>query len=582
MKNQKTTYPTLAGALDAEYRTDDLRKMAALICSTKPTRKRERIEAIINTLFKDLKQIFEQLSPIAQHAVSETVHTWRGIFEGRMFEAKYSDSPWHQEEKSYSRSLQLLDLFLVKGSIPMDLYEKLREVVPKPIEDDFHYIDDLSQDDYFVEELVTVRETSRAALANLSMLLNLIDDKKIRVSAKTGRGTAATVRNINEMLYEGDWYDDEEIGPIQSFAWPLLLQGGKLARGDGSFLKLTPAGRKALKKDLAGGIKLVWQKWEKTKILDEFSRVTAIKGQKAHRGRTMTTPVRRRPMIHNLLEDLQPGRWIDLDELNRVMQSNSLYSFDMVNYAWKLYLLDQHYGHLDYYDTWPLLQFRYLLVYMFEYCATLGLVDVAYTDPRGARTDYHECWGADDLAFLSHCDGLQYIRVNDLGAFVLGYTDTYEVKNDNSEVFEFEGTDLLLIKGTSLPPGQTLYLEKIGERKNGDRWSLSIASLLGAMKVGESLAEIRKMLESISSAGFSTEMEQLFQDVEQRSTAFVEVGKASLIKCGTEFRKQVLTHNKLSGLCLPAGENYLAVLPGKEKLFARAIESAGFIIGRKK
>ncbi|HID72594.1 TPA: UDP-glucose/GDP-mannose dehydrogenase family protein [Candidatus Micrarchaeota archaeon] len=283
----------------------------------------------------------------------------------------------------------------------------------------------------------------------------------------------------------------------------------------------------------------------------------------------MTTPVRRRPMIHNLLEDLQPGRWIDLDELNRVMQSNSLYSFDMVNYSWKLYLLDQHYGHLDYHDTWPLLQFRYLLVYLLEYCATLGLVDVAYRDPGGARSDYHECWGTDDLTFLSHCDGLQYIRVNDLGAFVLGYTDSYEVKNDNSEVLEFEGTDLLLIKGTSLPPGQTLYLEKIGERKNGDRWSLSITSLLGAMKGGESLAEIRKMLESISSAGFSTEMEQLFQDVEQRSTAFVDVGKATLIKCDTEFRKQVLTHKKLSGLCLPAGENYLAVLPGKEKLFAK-------------
>jgi hypothetical protein len=48
------------------------------------------------------------------------------------------------------------------------------------------------------------------------------------------------------------------------------LQGGGLAKADGWFLQLTPAGRKTLKKDFPGGIKTAWQRWEKTKIIDEF------------------------------------------------------------------------------------------------------------------------------------------------------------------------------------------------------------------------------------------------------------------------------------------------------------------------
>ncbi|MEA3548967.1 MAG: hypothetical protein U9R66_15075, partial [Thermodesulfobacteriota bacterium] len=542
MAKHKMIYPTLAMALDAEYRTDDLKKLAGFICPKVPTRKADRIEAIVSTIFDDPKKVFDQLSPLGQNAVSETVHTWGGIFERRMFAAMYSASPWPRSENIYGVTWDLLHLFLINGHIPMDLLEKLKSIVPKPPDDEIDYIDDITEDDYFDEDCI-VRETSRAALANLATLLNLVADKKIRVSAKTGRATAATVRKLDDLLYDGDWYDDDEIGPMQSFAWPLLLQGGGLAKVDGSFLKLTPAGRKALKNDIAGGIKTAWKKWEKTKIIDEFSRVTAIKGQKSNRGRTMTSLVKRRPMINMLLEDLQPGRWIDLDELARVMQTTSLYSFDMVNYGWKLYFLDQHYGHLDYHDTWPLLQFRYLLVYLFEYCATLGIVDVVYKDPQGARSsDYSSCWGTDELSFLSHCDGLQYVRVNDLGAFALGRTDEFEVKNDNIDLFAFEGSDLLFIGDGTIPPGQALYLEKIAERKEVDRWRLSASSLLAAIYGGESLAEIKMMLGDASADSFSKEVEQLFKDVEQRSTAFVDVGKTTLIECGSEFRKQALTH----------------------------------------
>jgi hypothetical protein len=47
------------------------------------------------------------------------------------------------------------------------------------------------------------------------------------------------------------------------------------------------------------------------------------------------------------------------------------------------------------------------------------VIDVAYTDPRGAREDYLGLWGADQYPCLSRYDGLVAVRVNDLGAAIL-------------------------------------------------------------------------------------------------------------------------------------------------------------------
>ncbi|EKD40524.1 MAG: hypothetical protein ACD_75C00023G0001, partial [uncultured bacterium] len=293
MANNMRTYSSLAEALDDLYRTDELKHLTALVCSAVPGKKTERIETIVAAFAKNPQAIFAQLSPTAQHAVAETVHTWDGAFDNRMFHAKYSASPWAKAKDGKSRLesyRDLLSLFIFAGRIPDDLLMSLRNIVPVPTADTINYAEAGPDDE------CTVRETSRAALANAAMVLALATDKKIRVSAKTGRGTAATVKMIGEMLCEGDWYDAAEIGPMQSFAWPLLLQGGGLVKTDGSSLELNQAGLKALKKDLAGGIKAIWNKWEKNTLIDEFSRVTAIKGQQSSGGRTMTSPAKRRPM----------------------------------------------------------------------------------------------------------------------------------------------------------------------------------------------------------------------------------------------------------------------------------------------
>ena len=54
---------------------------------------------------------------------------------------------------------------------------------------------------------------------------------------------------------------------------------------------------------------------------------------------------------------------------------------------------------------------------LFEYAGTLGLIDLDYIHPGGARDDYRGNWGGDFLDALSRYDGLQSIRLNPLGAY---------------------------------------------------------------------------------------------------------------------------------------------------------------------
>ena len=139
MSGNVLLYETLAEALDLEYRTAELKELAALICSQVPTRKPERIDAIVKTMFSDLKKIFGQLPAIAQKAVSEAVHTWGGFYDSQMFESKYLTSPWSQTEGRAWSNSGLIYLFLIRGQIPKDLLGKLIDIAPLPQEDQIKY-----------------------------------------------------------------------------------------------------------------------------------------------------------------------------------------------------------------------------------------------------------------------------------------------------------------------------------------------------------------------------------------------------------------------------------------------------------
>ena len=277
---------------------------------------------------------------------------------------------------------------------------------------------------------VLVRCTAPDALSNLVAVLELTADRQMRCSAATRRPLTATVRLVEDVLVAGDYYDGAAASegahhdggePIAAFAWPMLLQAGGLARLAGTGLELTPRGEAVLARPSYQALSELWGRWLKSVSHDELSRIEAIRGQR--KPGTLTTAGRRRAAVAEGLAAVEPGIWIDVDTLFAIVRAQPapLAVARSPLAQWRLYLVDSHYGSLGPVGAtaWNALEGRYALCVLFESAATLGVIDVAYTGPRGARDDYRELWGADRYDCLSRYDGLAAVRVNDLGAAIL-------------------------------------------------------------------------------------------------------------------------------------------------------------------
>ncbi len=291
---------------------------------------------------------------------------------------------------------------------------------------------------------VRVRCTAPDALSNLIAVLELTADGQMRCSAATRRPLTVTVRLVEDALVAGDYYDGADLDgadldgadldgarrdgahrdggePIAAFAWPMLLQAGGLARLAGTGLELTPRGEEVLVRPSYQALGDLWGRWLKSVSHDELSRVEAIRGQR--RPGTLTTAGRRRAAVADGLAAVEPGIWIDVDTLFAILRAQPapLAVARSPLAQWRLYLVDSHYGSLGPAGAtaWNAIEGRYALCVLFEYAATLGVIDVAYTGPRGARADYRELWGADRYDSLSRYDGLAAVRVNDLGAAIV-------------------------------------------------------------------------------------------------------------------------------------------------------------------
>ena len=601
--------PTLAKAL-AALNNSDLTVMVNWLSVPKPqpTRKADMIAAIEGRLSgASLGRLWDDLDEDQQLAVREALHDAEG-FEAARFEAKYGALPSGFGLRGSPDGLPL-HLFLHFGSsyegakpfVPPDLAERLRAFVPAPpeaalaAEDELPEAVDRRQRGYVPEgetpkfdrvELVR-RDMERAAQRDLVAVLRLIDLGRVAVSAKTRRASAASAAAIAGELDGGDFYDlaekreswEQAVGPIKAHAWPLLVQAGKLAELRGSKLALTKKGHAALSAPAAETLRHLWQRWIKSNLLDEFSRVDAIKGQSRGKGRrAMTAVSTRRPVVAEALEQCPLGRWVHFDEFSRFMQAAS-FEFGITRDPWKLYLFDPHYDSLGYdgFHGWEVLQGRYLLCVLFEYAATLGLIDVAYIHPEGARLDFTHLPGSDELAWLSRYDGLQYFRLNALGAYCVGLADTYEpgafLERTSLTVFP----DLRVCAGGALSADERLMLETFAEAEAEGVWRLARDRTLAALESGHDGDGLRAFLAARDEQPLPERVEGFLRNVERGADALKARGTALLIECADEdVAVRIAGDERLAKLCLRAGKKHLVVQTRAEAAFRKAVRDLGF------
>lgn len=153
------------------------------------------------------------------------------------------------------------------------------------------------------------------------------------------------------------------------------------------------------------------------------------------------------------------------------------------------------------------------------------MIDVAYEHPAGARTDYHGQWGTDNLIFLSRYDGLRYFRLTPLGAFVLGITDAYEVRDEKPGVSLTVLPNLQVrIDQGELSPDETLLLESFADQEGAGLWSLNEVRALRSVEKGARINEFRAFLGACDPQPLPETVEGFLAVVQQRGTGRWDIG----------------------------------------------------------
>jgi hypothetical protein len=588
---------TLRAALEERYNGETLRRLARLVGAAGPTRKADLAIAIAGAVLgRDVSSrrtvdLFTRLTDIEKAAVAEALYDENGTFDGARFRAKYGSVPLWSSPTGTREITTLVGLFLLPGKfdrepdepfIPADLATRLRRFVPEPRKEVLGCLDapvavnrDLP---------LTVVDTEQAATQEVFAVLRLLDMGKIQVSAQTHRPSVKGMAAMRELLVGGDFYPSgekkhawaQEIGPIRAFAWPLIVQAAGLASIAGSKLVLTAAGRRALLQPAAETLRHAWKKWVGTSIFDEFSRVDAIKGQSDRK--RLTAAAGRREVIADALARCPVGAWISIAELSRNMQATGN-TFEVVHDPWTLYIGEMQYGSLGYdgSHSWGILQERYITALLFEYAATLGLVDVAYTAPEGARGDFRSMWGTDELAFLSRYDGLSCLRLNALGAFILGAADCHDPATPSTAggVIVLPNLDVRAT-GDRFSPGDEAFLATFCARR-GEGYALDQATALAAIGNGHHVSELTHFLQEACGDVLPDTARVFLEDLERRATMLSVTAHALVIECAEPALASHLGRGTNTGHLCTLTESGTIIVPAEsEAAFSRAMQALGY------
>ncbi|PZV15657.1 MAG: hypothetical protein DCF20_09735, partial [Pseudanabaena sp.] len=328
-------------------------------------------------------------------------------------------------------------------------------------------------------------------------------------------------------------------------------------------------------------LQTLWKRWLKNTTFDEFRRIEEIKGQTGKGARGMTAVAGRREVIATALSECSIGKWTQFTDFSKYMVASG-HLFEVTRDPYELYICELGYGNLGYSGShdWNILQERYMRCLLFEYAATLGLIDVGYVDPGVAWRDFGDLWGTDDLHFLSRYDGLIYFRLTALGAYCLGLTEKYQpTAIANSQTLRVLPNLEIVALGSGLNISDALVLDLYAQRIADQQWRLDLDRLLTAIEDGHQVAELKQVLEQNSSEPLPESAQEFLNMASEKASGLRDLGDARLIECASSHLAASIANDPLTKkYCQLVGSRALVVLATHEGKFRKALRQIGYAL----
>ena len=540
------------------------------------------------------KAFYSKLSTIEQAAIQEVVHSWDRLYGDRMM-AKYDDLPRLRKDwSSYGSQREPISaiacLLSKERVMPKELIDRFATFVPKPKDNTMHGIVSIPEKfETSTDKLdITIHETEQAALADALTILRLCENGQISVSETTGYITTSSAAKVKDMLFAGDFYGnvterkyDVQMGPagIRPFAWSIILRVAKAVKNIKGKLYLSKKGAEFLAKQPQDIIVDLWTDWVWNDEFNEFSRIDVIKGQKSKHA--LNDPEESRNSIEEAIANLPLGKWVSIDDFCRYISASGL-EVEVARNAWALYIgSSPRHGSLGYnHVRWEHIDGRFIYVVLLEYAATLGLIDVALTLPWDSVDDVSELY-CDELSCLSRYDGLKYIRLTNLGAYVLELSKEYtpSVINRGSKFQILPNLELAMLSDKLLGHDRIL-LERLCEQKSDRVWQLSKSKMLNEVERGISMKAIKTTLQGLTTNEQLPEnVEHFLNDICKKSSQLVVKGVYTIVECDDAKTAMLLANDReLKKFTFLVNEKSLMIMQGYEDAFRKNVKKQGLVL----
>jgi len=526
-----------------------------------------------------LRALWERLEPAEKAAVQLALYNGGKLDQAR-YEAVYGELPVKPFSGIFGhrRKPQYLKLFFLSGwELPDEMLQILTEWVEPPPEFEAQTLSGLPAHLRVGKrnlELLAV-ECEQAAWHDLAAVLRQARDGRIKVSENSLLPTSAALKVLQKELALLDYYEVGEgraAETIRPCGLVAAAQSGGLAEADGANLRLSEQGADWLQNPSAEGLRRAFQNWIKSTQLDELRRLGALRGLQSAE---LTRPELRRRAILGALNRFKPGEWIAIDEFFKTIKLQG-HQFG-VEIGGRVNLQVAGFGLLDSaseYTRWQAVNGQYILAVLMEYLASFGAIDLGYVDPKESG---YALGGLETFVTrpLSRYDGLKFIRLTPLGAYLLGQTREYALSGaqEMQPLLAFaENLQLTLVRPQALNPNDRLWMERFSARLGENQYRLDPQRTLLSFEEGLKLDDVLSFLELKTLREPPAEVRGFFERLRKRSMLLTRKAETVLFQVkDVELMRSLLSDEILGDLCILAEDHQLVVMANQEDAFRRRL-----------
>ena len=183
--------------------------------------------------------------------------------------------------------------------------------------------------------------------------------------------------------------------------------------------------------------------------------------------------------------------------------------------------------------------------------------------------------------YLSKYDGLKYVRLTNLGRFIFGHTERYELPkiNEKAEIELDDKRQFVTIVGEA--PARMMFFEKIGTKVKDNMFKLTYDSFIKGIKTYDELMErIEKFKENIDNKKLTSNWEDFFENLEKKfNSVKIEDDYIVLkLKNNKELIQTVIRDKRFKTLALKGEEYHLLVKRENLKELIKIFSEYGYYI----